>query len=201
MTKLRILAVLCIIIISLTSCSNNETFLDAETDIVIKDFLNSDEALDSDKLTVAERKPYENGYLILLNYYGEGSEVILYYIEKNSDDFVIKNKTSVAPAISMGFAINKIYHNNNMILFSNLNESTWIPSTDERKETDYSKMVIKTELQEDLIENIRQSQDGYIAILPKTEIIDITLYNSTGEIVNTLKDLNEYGVLGEEYHW
>lgn len=75
---------------------------------------------------------------------GEGGGIAIYYVEegKNSS-FTVKGVVGGQAAMSMGFGANRFILENDTILFCNLNESTWIPENDTRKETKYAKIIFE----------------------------------------------------------
>lgn len=209
MAKFKILFLLSLMVLTLIGCSSNEdsnkslfNHSDSEraVELVKNYYQNSSRKIEVKDLTIVESKPYSSGYLILAWYKGEGPDVTLFYIAKDKDEVIIKKKYTVEPATSMGFAVNKVFYGNNVILFSNLNEETWVPPNgDKRVKTDYSKMLVNAsgkKINEDIT-----GSEGYIVVLPNGEINDVILYNSQGEIVNTMEDLKKYGVIGQETNW
>ena len=135
-------------------------------------------------------KEYGEGYFALIHHKGEGGGIILYYLEKKADSsFEVKGSSMGQQAISMGFGVNKLLFGNDTILFCNLNDSTWIPENDTRKETNYTKMVFELENGQKVTEDVKNDK-GYIVILnEKTNVKDVELFNGENKVVNSYKDI------------
>ncbi|MFN7252494.1 MAG: hypothetical protein ACK4M9_17195 [Anaerobacillus sp.] len=140
---------------------------------------------------------YLDGHLVFVQFTGEGPFIGVYYVVNEK---IVKYETT-SPAISMGFLINKIIDGENMILFSNLNEDTWSPlNGDNRFETDHAKLEVHLSNGKTYSEDIKDDK-GYLIVLPTAEIVDFIQYNSKGEKVNTIEDLEKYGHVGEVIFW
>ncbi|MCG8499465.1 MAG: hypothetical protein MJB12_03520, partial [Firmicutes bacterium] len=135
-------------------------------------------------------KQYGGGYFVLMYHIGEGGNICLYYLEKKADSsFEVKGSSTGEQAISMGFGVNRLVFGNDTILFCNLNDSTWIPENDTRKETNYTKMVFELENGQKVTEDVKNDK-GYIVILnEKTNVKDVELFNGENKVVNSYKDI------------
>ncbi|WP_418791946.1 hypothetical protein [Phosphitispora sp. TUW77] len=165
------------------------------TGLVIDYYSNSGRSIDRNKILVCKIKPYESGYLALTLYAGEGPQLVLFYIDKDkNNNYLISKKSYGELAISMGFSANRVVDNDNTIIFGNLNESTWMPSTDKRKLTNYSKMTVKFENGKLINEDFKTREKGYIILLnSNSRVVSILLYDSKNQIVNSLEDFNQCG--------
>lgn len=144
-------------------------------------------------------KKYEQGYLALTLFKGEGGGIALYYIEEGENGtFTAKGLAGGDAAMSMGFGVNRFTMDNHTIFFCNLNESTWIPENDTRKETKYTRIVFEFD-DGNTVEEPVANERGYILIYTGiAHVKDMKLYNAKNELVNVYKDVGS--TTEAEYH-
>lgn len=144
------------------------------------------------KNSVLKIKEYENGYLVLMMSEGEGGGIGLFLLDKVSNNqYVYKGVAGGEAALSMGFRVNRVILGNDTVFFCNLNDSTWIPENDTRKETKYAKMLFEFDNEEKITENVKNDK-GYILIVKsKVNIKNIELFNENNEIVSSYKDIGK----------
>ena len=143
------------------------------------------------KIEILKEKKYEKGYLVLTIEKGEGGGIALYYVEnEEGENFIVKGIAGGEAAMSIGFGVNRVIIDNHTILFCNLNESTWIPENDTRKETKYSRIAFEFE-NDNKAEETVADKNGYILIFDGiVHVKDMKLYNAKNKLVNIYKDVN-----------
>jgi len=181
-----------------TSINKNDSELSRDNDfkninvilkeVIIEDIKKTDVV--TEKIELYKIKKYKDGYLVLVMQQGEGAGISVYYLVKaDGDKYIVKGIASSELALSMGFGINRFVIDNDTVLFSNLNESTWVPENDTRKETKYTRIVIYFDNGKTLEEKV-DNKKGYIAILNGiVNVIDMKLYNAKNDLVGSYKDI------------
>ncbi len=195
--KFCLVIIISLLIFPIFGCnnSNSETdLIEIVSESVVKTNL---PRVTVDNLHFLTPVTYLDGHLVFVHFTGEGPFIGVYYLVNEK---IVKYET-IPPAKSMGFSINKIIDGENMILFSNLNDETWSPPNgDNRFETDHAKLEVHLSNGKTYSEDIKNDK-GYLIVLPTAEIVDFIQFNSKGEKVNTLEDLERYGQVGEVIVW
>lgn len=181
--------------------ANNKKLDDALKEAIISTFD------DKGKTEILKVKKFGQAYLILILNQGEGGGIAIYYVEEGeNNNFTAKGIVPGEAAMSMGFGVNRFILDDHTILFCNLNESTWIPENDTRKETKYTKIIFEFDNGNTLEENV-ENDKGYILISDSiVHIKDMKLYNANNEIVSTYKDIGSstkeenYRLLNSDAH-
>lgn len=121
---------------------------------------------------------------------GESGGIAIYYVEeKEGRNFIANGVAGGDVAMSMGFGVNRLVLGNDTIFFCNLNDSTWIPESDTRKETNYARIVFDFD-DGNTIEEKVENDKGYILIYNGVvNVKDMKLYNADNELVNVYKDV------------
>jgi hypothetical protein len=124
---------------------------------------------------------------------GESGGIAIYYVEeKEGRNFIANGVAGGDAAMSMGFGVNRLVLGNDTIFFCNLNDSTWIPESDTRKETNYARIVFDFD-DGNTIEEKVENDKGYILIYNGVvNVKDMKLYNADNELVNVYKDVRRY---------
>lgn len=171
---------------------DNSTMEEKMNAVVVDYYLSLGSRMNKKDIEISKIKQHESGYLVLAMYHGEGPMLSLFHVKENEkDEYEIIQVSSGQLAISMGFAVNRLVYNNNTILFSNLNKSTWIPETDTRKPTDYIRVLVESNRGTRVEESV-EGDTGYIIILNSDEKIgNMVFYNAAGEVVSTMLDMGK----------
>lgn len=176
-----------------TEKSSNVNFEDKNNfEEEIKNEISKNTNINSYKNTILKIKEYKNGYWVLMISAGEGGFISLNLIDRASDGkYTYKGSAGCEAALSMGFGVNRLNLGNDTIFYCNLNDSTWVPENDTRKETKYEKMVFKFDNGDEVTENVKNDK-GYIVIVNnKVNIKSIELFNGNNEMVSTYKDIGK----------
>jgi len=81
----------------------------------------------------------------------------------------------------MGFGVNRFVLDNDTIFFCNLNESTWIPENDSRKETNYARIVFDFDDGNTIEEKVENDKWYIIIYNVIVHLEDMKLYNTDVE--------------------
>ncbi len=165
--------------------SENKTIEDALKKAIIDTY-----SIIKGNTEILKIKKYAQGYLVLVLRQGESGGIAIYYVEeKEGRNFIANGVAGGDVAMSMGFGVNRLVLGNDTIFFCNLNDSTWIPESDTRKETNYARIVFDFD-DGNTIEEKVENDKGYILIYNGVvNVKDMKLCNADNELVNVYKDV------------
>lgn len=91
--------------------------------LVERDWDEDSFSYDSSTIEISKITSYQNGYLFLMKYSGEGETFNLYYVTPKANDWDINTLKTGVPALSAGVSVNATTLNGNSIVFGNVLDS------------------------------------------------------------------------------
>ncbi|AUG56554.1 Regulatory protein BlaR1 [Acetivibrio saccincola] len=168
--------------------------------IIVTDLNLSSNNVREFEVTIYKIKAFGDKYLVLAKCYdGEGHpQSELHLLQKTDDRYTVSKTVFGDIPMSMAFVINSVVYKNNTILFGVLGDRTWLPGTDESKEVSFDYIITEFENGESIKETVTGDK-GYIIVLEGvSDVKDMKLYNSEGELQTSLEDLDKYGSRGRD---